>query len=268
MSHIACPICGKYSAISGFDPSKIDLDIKVVQFRNAGKGRGFVIGDEYSALDDISLARPIAIKNLDLTKFFRDENLLSDSEIEQKLGLRNTERDIENLRLKNENSYLNSRISSMNEANEEREKLEEREKKTIYILEPGLKLENEIKCEIDERHIYFRIDKTNKMFLAYLYAVIPWLSNDLRSDIRGKIRSKDDYTKKKLDEIWKEERGQTFQRYLNNFMETMGVPESTTSIENIEEIINNAINAIKQIYQKAGKKSLLERYYIMNLLSQ
>jgi hypothetical protein len=52
MSHLVCPLCGKYSALSTWDPEAFNLDVNVVSFKGLGRGNGFAKLDPYSVLGD------------------------------------------------------------------------------------------------------------------------------------------------------------------------------------------------------------------------
>jgi len=60
MSQLQCPICGKYTPISNFDPSNFDDDIYAATFTGLGRGRGFAITSKYSVLDDPTITGLIA----------------------------------------------------------------------------------------------------------------------------------------------------------------------------------------------------------------
>ena len=66
MSHIRCIICGKDSAVSGFDPSKLDRDIYVRQVRGKGYPGGWDHGPDISVLGDDEFTPKIMDRCFDL----------------------------------------------------------------------------------------------------------------------------------------------------------------------------------------------------------
>lgn len=60
MSHLRCPLCGRLVALSSFNPSTYEQDIVVVKMVSLGRGRGFKVVDESSALCDRELTEIIA----------------------------------------------------------------------------------------------------------------------------------------------------------------------------------------------------------------
>jgi hypothetical protein len=76
MTHIKCPVCGKNSAISTFDPLSIEEDIKLVTYTGLGRAKGFAVIDEFSILGDEIFSPIIAKKLSSLLKMFIKENLI------------------------------------------------------------------------------------------------------------------------------------------------------------------------------------------------
>ena len=60
MSMLSCPLCGKRSSVSHFDPASLDGDIYLIEVSGLGRGRGFTDTARYSALGDASITQPIA----------------------------------------------------------------------------------------------------------------------------------------------------------------------------------------------------------------
>jgi septal ring factor EnvC (AmiA/AmiB activator) len=60
MTHARCPLCGRLVALSSFDPSEYEKDIVVVEMTSLGRGRGFKVVREFSALGDQALMEVIA----------------------------------------------------------------------------------------------------------------------------------------------------------------------------------------------------------------
>ncbi len=64
-THIGCPLCGKASLASRF-PTRGPVDVVRLTFKGAGRGRGFVVTDRSSALEDPSVCEPLASRVLKL----------------------------------------------------------------------------------------------------------------------------------------------------------------------------------------------------------
>src|SRR2546426_5662119 len=62
-SHISCPFCQKASPEGRF-PATGPVDVIRLTFKGAGRGRGFVVTDRSSALDDPSVCEPLASRVL------------------------------------------------------------------------------------------------------------------------------------------------------------------------------------------------------------
>jgi len=90
MSHIRCPLCGKNAPISSFDPSSLDLDLKLVSFRGLGRGKGFEVSEEHSVLGDEEYSPLIAERVLDLCKMFVDAGVIDLEHALRRLGLQKT----------------------------------------------------------------------------------------------------------------------------------------------------------------------------------
>ena len=70
MSHLLCPLCGKYAPLSTLDPDRLDLDLRVVSFVGLGRGRGFSKTDEHSILGDGEHSPRIARRVAELCRMF------------------------------------------------------------------------------------------------------------------------------------------------------------------------------------------------------
>jgi len=90
MSHIRCPLCGKNAPISSFDPSSLDLDLRLVSFRGLGRGKGFEVSEEHSVLGDEEYSPLIAERVLDLCKMFVDAGVIDLEHELVRLGLQKT----------------------------------------------------------------------------------------------------------------------------------------------------------------------------------
>ncbi len=60
LSQLACPLCGRFVSLNGFDPSDFESDIYAVNRTGLGRGRGFDVGPRFSVLGDVTITGPIA----------------------------------------------------------------------------------------------------------------------------------------------------------------------------------------------------------------
>ena len=88
MSHIRCPLCGLNAAVSGFDPSELDLDLRATSFIGLGHGRGFAPVEEYSVLGDDEFSPMVADRVLSLCRMFLDAGVIKSEYAIDKLGLK------------------------------------------------------------------------------------------------------------------------------------------------------------------------------------
>ena len=88
MSHLACPLCGKYAPLTSFDPENLDLDLCLVSFIGLGRGRGFTTSDKISILGDETYSPMIADRIVDLLKMFLNEGVISREQILERLELK------------------------------------------------------------------------------------------------------------------------------------------------------------------------------------
>jgi hypothetical protein len=116
MSHLVCPLCGKYAALSKLNPDLLDLDIKVVSFRGLGRGRGFDIGEPYSILGDDEYTPIIADKIEKLYNMLIDQKILLKTVDDLTINLMN-----ENNGLRNQLASKNSEIDSLNSGMREKD---------------------------------------------------------------------------------------------------------------------------------------------------
>lgn len=89
MSLFNCPICGKQNSIRLYDPSEFSLDIIAIQKVGLGRGKGFLVVNEFSILDKKDPTFQL-IKNriLELSKAFIDRNCMSENEVTRTLRIR------------------------------------------------------------------------------------------------------------------------------------------------------------------------------------
>ena len=50
MSQLACPLCGRFVSLNGFDPSNFESDIYAVNRTGLGRSRGFAVSESFSVL--------------------------------------------------------------------------------------------------------------------------------------------------------------------------------------------------------------------------
>ena len=113
MTHVRCPLCGRLAALSSFDPSEYEQDIVVVEMASLGRGRGFKVVGESSALGDQRLMEMIVkrlrvLLNLiegDSPNPLGEENMRLEDQVEEleddnrtlRLELRNARDDVVDL---------------------------------------------------------------------------------------------------------------------------------------------------------------------------
>ena len=60
MTQLVCPLCGRFVALSIFDPSRFEPDIFAVNVKGLGRGRGFAVSETFSVLGDQEITGLIA----------------------------------------------------------------------------------------------------------------------------------------------------------------------------------------------------------------
>ena len=70
MSHLACPLCGLNAPLSTLDPSKLDLDLTLKEFKGLGRGKGFKSLPPISVLGDDKYTPMIFNRIADLCTMF------------------------------------------------------------------------------------------------------------------------------------------------------------------------------------------------------
>jgi hypothetical protein len=81
MSHVRCPLCGKDSFISNFNPDELDLDIYVRSFVGLGYRRGFAPTQDESVLGDDEFTPKIRNRCIDLLNLFVERGIISRREL-------------------------------------------------------------------------------------------------------------------------------------------------------------------------------------------
>jgi hypothetical protein len=87
MSHLCCPLCGLNHAISSFDPSSLDLDLKIGKQSGAGRGKGWTPMEKTSVLGDDIYSPMVADRVLNLCNMFLGEKVISLETLVSRLGL-------------------------------------------------------------------------------------------------------------------------------------------------------------------------------------
>lgn len=91
MSHLACPLCGKYAPLSTLNPSILDLDLKLVSFQGLGRGKGFKVSEKWSILGDDDVTPVISERIVNLCKMLVNEGVIKKDRIAGELGIRASE---------------------------------------------------------------------------------------------------------------------------------------------------------------------------------
>ena len=81
MSHVRCPLCGKDSFISNFNPDELDLDIYVRSFVGLGYKRGFAPTPDESVLGDDEFTPKIKNRCIALLNLFVERGIISRREL-------------------------------------------------------------------------------------------------------------------------------------------------------------------------------------------
>ena len=100
--YLSCPLCGKLSHLSCFNPDRYDDDIKCVEMQSRGRAKGFEVTRRFSALDDEELMDLISSRCRAILKIVGEEvtEKSSVTALEKELGKWRTEvlglREVEN----------------------------------------------------------------------------------------------------------------------------------------------------------------------------
>jgi hypothetical protein len=87
MSHIRCPLCGKDSAISTFNPEDLDRDIYIRQVSGLGYGGGFDFGPDESVLGDEIFTPKVMDRCIDLLILCMECGIITSRELAVKLRM-------------------------------------------------------------------------------------------------------------------------------------------------------------------------------------
>ncbi|MCJ7636748.1 MAG: hypothetical protein MUO21_04595 [Nitrososphaeraceae archaeon] len=181
MSHLVCPLCGKYAPLSTLNPDQLDLDIKVVSFRGLGRGRGFAKGEAYSILGDDEITPIIADKIEKLYYMLIDHKILLKTVNDFTINLMN-----DNNKLRKQLANKDSKIYSLDKENREKDKeIEENElrRHTDYIIFESLSLDESAKLKFVEDNYYMVITPITAALYLYLFLLMQELPNRLKRKI-------------------------------------------------------------------------------------
>jgi hypothetical protein len=174
MTHLLCPLCGKYSALSKLSKYESEPDLIAVSFKGLGRGKGFVKGEEYSILEDDVYAPVIAERIEKLYNMLVNHGLLVRTIDGSTLNLIR-----ENNELKNQSASKDSRIHSLEK--EERDKDSEIEELELrshvdYIILESLSIDQSARPRFD-RDSYYMVSTPEtpalNLFLILLMYEIP-----------------------------------------------------------------------------------------------
>ncbi len=174
MTHLVCPLCGRYAPLSTLNPDILELDLKVASFRGLGRRRGFAIRDVYSVLGDSEYTPIIANRVKKLYHMFIDCGALIetvDSSIIDQLNKCNE--------LRRELTSKKYKISSLNKKIVDKDKeIEEIEIRSHidYIILESLKFPKSEKLKYDDDNYYIVITQETfalNLFLFFMMQEIP-----------------------------------------------------------------------------------------------
>jgi ElaB/YqjD/DUF883 family membrane-anchored ribosome-binding protein len=86
-SFLLCPLCGKQTSLSNFDPSQFELDVMTQDVVGLGKGKGFASVGRGSILGINETTEMIKIRMLDLLELFEEHGIVSAEEIAERFDL-------------------------------------------------------------------------------------------------------------------------------------------------------------------------------------
>jgi hypothetical protein len=255
MSHIICPLCGKNSPMSTFDPEALDLDLRACSFKGAGRYLGFRKVDEHSVLGDDVYSTPVSRRVLSLTKMFLDHNILDigeimktlgiDKELDVKVNLFNDEKTaliIQNNELtkkceKVEKQLSENRMKMMQKLNDE-----EANETINYALRGGLGLDNKRIIDMDNDGWWINVDSETPGYILYLQYIYPHLKEELRTKIRERVKTDDKNTRINLNIIWGRKRIPTMAEKLSGNSISYIPHTSLNEIKSIVETVKNKID--------------------------
>lgn len=87
MTQFSCPICGKNSSYSKYDPTNFDDDIIGIEVRGLGRGRGFEVTERYSLLGDTWLTGLISRRCHKTLRMIEGHEPASNTEVQKLLTI-------------------------------------------------------------------------------------------------------------------------------------------------------------------------------------
>ncbi|MGD0803673.1 MAG: hypothetical protein ABSA11_06330 [Candidatus Bathyarchaeia archaeon] len=171
MSHLVCPLCGKYAALSTLNPDAIDLDLKVISFRSLGRPKGFAKGESYSILGDTEITPIIANRVAQLYNMFINSGNLVDisGSIIDELKRELSNRDFKISLLNNEIKVKNKQFEEISLRSH-----------VDYIILESLSLPKSEKLDFDGDNYYMVITKETLALNIFLYNLVQEIPNRLK----------------------------------------------------------------------------------------
>ena len=111
MSLFVCPLCGKSSSAKHYDPKSLELDVIAKNLKGLGRGRGFIVVNQWSILaGDPKWLKGMGQRLLDLVALFHEHGIVSTKEIRTRFGLEEQEEPQEEAQAEEE-TYTVSEVS-------------------------------------------------------------------------------------------------------------------------------------------------------------
>jgi hypothetical protein len=174
MTHLLCPLCGKYSELSTLESNVLEPDFNAADFKGLGRGRGFVKGELYSIMGD-NVYTPILAERIDgLYNVIVNRGILVRAINDSTNNLVK-----ENNEMRNQLASKDSRIYSLDKEIKERDgEIEELELRSHvdYLMLESLSLDKSSKLRYDQDSYYMVLTpKTNtlNLFLLLIFKEIP-----------------------------------------------------------------------------------------------
>lgn len=195
MSHLACPLCGLNAPLSILDPSKLDLDLTLKEFKGLGRGKGFESLPPISVLGDDKYTPMIFNRIADLcTMFYTAGCSAPDGCTFAKLWA------AEKKKSSTSGSVRQVSPGWLDDAQARRikEKIRELEKtltinKAVEWVLGCLMQDSEFRVISDEKVPWIlEIITINEGFSKDIFDYFDWLSPSIRQQLRKRVRAEDD----------------------------------------------------------------------------
>jgi hypothetical protein len=106
MSLFVCPLCGKSNSTRRYDPRSLELDVKARNLKGRGRGKGFIVVNEWSILEgDPKWLKGMGQRLLDVVALFQEHDVVSTDEIRARFGLEENEEEQQEEAQEEEESY-------------------------------------------------------------------------------------------------------------------------------------------------------------------